>query len=177
MKTANELIKGTDLENASLEDIIKASKGGWVGGWVGCDWFTDPISCEGFLAAHFSEIDRRPPPPPPHPHHPTPPTHTTGKNQTIFNNAAQAWSHDFYWKCMTPSGGGAPHGKAAELIERDFGSYEAFKTQFEKEANSQFGSGWGWLAQDAAGKLSIVKTSNADLPLTEGLTPLLTVDV
>ncbi len=78
---------------------------------------------------------------------------------------------------MTPSGGGAPHGKAAELIERDFGSYEAFKTQFEKEANSQFGSGWGWLAQDAAGKLSIVKTSNADLPLTEGLTPLLTVDV
>ena len=65
----------------------------------------------------------------------------------------------------------------AELINRDFGSFDAFKTQFAASANSQFGSGWAWLVQDPAGKLSIVKTSNADTPITEGLKPLLVQDV
>jgi len=95
----------------------------------------------------------------------------------VFNNAAQVWNHTFYWNSLSPSGGGAPTGALAAAIDRDFGSFDAFKEQFAAAAMGQFGSGWAWLVSDASGKLSVVKTPNADCPLTSGLTPLLTCDV
>lgn len=95
----------------------------------------------------------------------------------VFNNAAQVWNHTFFWNCLSPKGGGAPSGKLAELITRDFGSFDAFKTKFSETAIKQFGSGWGWLVQNADGKLDCVSTSNAMTPLTENRTPLLTCDV
>ena len=93
-----------------------------------------------------------------------------------FNNAAQTWNHNFFWKCLKPGGGGAPTGALAAAIDRDFGSFEAFKTQFAAAAANQFGSGWGWLVLDQ-GKLKITSTGNADLPLKHGQTALFTVDV
>ncbi|MAI92103.1 superoxide dismutase [Ponticaulis sp.] len=95
----------------------------------------------------------------------------------VFNNAAQVWNHTFYWHSMKPAGGGAPTGKVAELIDRDFGSYDAFKEAFSTAGATQFGSGWAWLVL-ANGKLEVRKTPNAETPLTEeGVTPLLTMDV
>tara|TARA_R110002072_G_scaffold68350_2_gene166458 strand:+ start:595 stop:1200 length:606 start_codon:yes stop_codon:yes gene_type:complete len=95
----------------------------------------------------------------------------------IFNNAAQIWNHTFYWQSMTPKGGGAPTGELAKLIDRDFGSFDAFKTAFATAGATQFGSGWAWLVVKD-GKLEIRKTANADTPLTApGVTPLLTMDV
>jgi len=93
-----------------------------------------------------------------------------------FNNAAQVWNHTFYWSCMRPGGGGAPSGALSEAIDRDFGSFEAFKEQFTKAGTTLFGSGWTWLVLDG-GALKITQTSNADLPLKHGQTPLLTMDV
>jgi Fe-Mn family superoxide dismutase len=96
----------------------------------------------------------------------------------IFNNAAQAWNHTFYWNCMKPAGGGAPSGRLAAAIDRDFGSFDAFKEAFSKAAVGVFGSGWCWLAEDASGKLVIHPSQGpADLPMKHGLTALLTVDV
>ncbi|MGK0288819.1 MAG: Fe-Mn family superoxide dismutase [bacterium] len=94
----------------------------------------------------------------------------------IFNNAAQVWNHSFYWKCMTPNGGGAPTGAIAEKINATFGSYEKFVTEFKAAGATQFGSGWAWLVLDG-GELKITKTANADTPIAHGQTPLLTVDV
>jgi len=95
----------------------------------------------------------------------------------VFNNAAQVWNHTFYWHSMKPNGGGAPTGKAAELIDRDFGSYDAFREAFSKAGATQFGSGWAWLVL-VNGKLEVRKTLNAETPLTEaGVTPLVTMDV
>jgi len=95
----------------------------------------------------------------------------------IFNNAAQIWNHTFYWQSMTPKGGGTPTGELAKLIDRDFGSFDAFKTAFATAGATQFGSGWAWLVAKG-GKLEIRKTANAETPLTEpGVTPLLTMDV
>ena len=95
----------------------------------------------------------------------------------VFNNAAQIWNHTFYWHSMAPNGGGAPSGELAELIDRDFGSLEAFKTAFADAGATQFGSGWAWLVL-ANGKLEVRKTLNAETPLTDdGVTPLLTMDV
>jgi len=93
-----------------------------------------------------------------------------------FANAAQTWNHNFFWKCLKPGGGGAPTGALAAAIDRDFGSFEAFKTELAKTAAGQFGSGWGWLVLDA-GKLKVVATSNADLPMKHGQHALFTVDV
>jgi superoxide dismutase, Fe-Mn family len=94
----------------------------------------------------------------------------------IFNNAAQVWNHSFYWKCMTPNGGGSPTGAIAGKIEFDFGSYKKFAEEFKNSAMSQFGSGWAWLVLRDE-KLEITKTSNADTPILKGLKPLLTIDV
>jgi superoxide dismutase, Fe-Mn family len=94
----------------------------------------------------------------------------------VFNNAAQAWNHSFYWKCMKPGGGGAPAGDLAKAIDDAFGSYEAFAKEFTQAAVTQFGSGWAWLVVED-GALKIVKTGNADLPLKHGQAALLTVDV
>ncbi|MDD2388889.1 MAG: superoxide dismutase [Desulfobacterales bacterium] len=94
----------------------------------------------------------------------------------IFNNAAQAWNHSFYWSCMKPGGGGPPSGDIAGRITSDFGSYETFTAEFKKAGATQFGSGWAWLVLKE-NHLQIMKTSNADTPIAHGLKPLLTVDV
>lgn len=103
---------------------------------------------------------------------------TAGDNAKIgmFNNAAQAWNHSFYWQCMKPNGGGSPSGRVAEKIKADFGSYNKFAEQFQNAGLTQFGSGWAWLILKD-GKLEIMKTPNADTPVAHGLKPILTVDV
>ena len=94
----------------------------------------------------------------------------------IFNNASQAWNHAFYWKSLTPKGGGEPPAALKKMIEASFGSVDACKKELAAAATSQFGSGWAWLVQDGD-KLKVVKTGNADSPLTKGMKPLLTIDV
>jgi len=94
----------------------------------------------------------------------------------IFNNAAQVWNHTFYWKSMTPKGGGEPPNELKRKMEASFGSVEACKKELASAAVSQFGSGWAWLVLDGD-KLKAVKTASADLPLTMGMKPVLTVDV
>lgn len=119
----NNLVPGTEFENASLEVIVQKAEG------------------------------------------------------PIFNNGAQVWNHTFYFNTFSPKGGGEPKGALAEAIERDFGSFEKFKTEFSSAAATLFGSGWAWLVKKADGTLAIVKESNAGNPLRNGLTPLLTCDV
>lgn len=119
----NNLVPGTEFENASLEVIVQKAEG------------------------------------------------------PIFNNGAQVWNHTFYFNMFSPKGGGEPKGALAEAIERDFGSFEKFKTEFSSAAATLFGSGWAWLVKKADGTLAIVKESNAGNPLRNGLTPLLTCDV
>lgn len=93
----------------------------------------------------------------------------------IFNNAAQAWNHEFFFKHLRADGG-EPKGELKQKIEKDFGSYDNFKEEFKKAALAQFGSGWAWLV-DNNGKLEIIKTSNADTPVARKIKPLITVDV
>lgn len=118
----NNLIKGTEFENASLEDIVKKSSGG------------------------------------------------------IYNNAAQHWNHSFYWNCLTPKST-PPAGKLADAINAKWGSFDAFKDTFNKQAAANFGSGWTWLVKKADGSVDIVNTGAAGNPLTTGDTLLLTCDV
>jgi Fe-Mn family superoxide dismutase len=119
----NNLIPGTEFENASLEEIIKKASGG------------------------------------------------------IFNNGAQVWNHSFYWNCLSPNGGGAPSGDLAAAIDSAFGSFDEFKKKLSTSGATNFGSGWTWLVKNSEGGLEIVNTSNAANPMTDGKTPLLTVDV
>jgi Fe-Mn family superoxide dismutase len=93
-----------------------------------------------------------------------------------FNNAAQVWNHTCYWSSMKPGGGGAPSGSVADAIAESFGSYDDFKTQFKTAAVGQFGSGWAWLILEG-GKLAIMATANADLPMRHGKQALITCDV
>ena len=123
----NNLIKDTDLDGKSLEEIIK-----------------------------ISVVDKT----------------KTG----IFNNAAQVWNHTFYWHSMKPRGGGKPTGKVLAKIEADFGNYENFVQEFKNAGLTQFGSGWTWLVLEDS-KLKVIKTSNAETPLTTRAKPLLTMDV
>ena len=105
-------------------------------------------------------------------------TATYGKaDQTaIYNNAAQTWNHNFYWKSLKPAGGGEPPAALKQKIEAAFGSVDNCKKELSTAATSQFGSGWAWLVSDG-GKLAVVKTSNADSPLVKNQKPLLTIDV
>ena len=119
----NNLIKGTEFENADLEEIVKKSSGG------------------------------------------------------LFNNAAQTWNHTFYWLSLTPNGQGKPAGELAAAIDAKWGSFDAFKAEFDKVAAGTFGSGWAWLVKKADGSVDLVSTSNAATPLTTDKTPLLTCDV
>jgi Fe-Mn family superoxide dismutase len=123
----NELVKGSELEGKSLEDVILASA-------------------------------------------------RDSAKQAIFNNAAQVWNHTFYWHSMKNGGGGKPSGELAKKIEADFGSFEKFAEEFKNAGMTQFGSGWAWLVLNN-GKLEVMKTPNADLPLAHGKTALLTADV
>jgi superoxide dismutase, Fe-Mn family len=94
----------------------------------------------------------------------------------VFNNAAQIWNHDFYWKSMKPNGGGEPTGALADAIVKDFGSFADFRTQLAQAAVGQFGSGWAWLVKDGD-KLKVTSSGNADVPVTKGMVPLITCDV
>ena len=95
---------------------------------------------------------------------------------SIFNNAAQAWNHAFYWQCLSPEGG-RPGGDVVEAISRKFRSVESFESEFTTTAMNHFGSGWAWLVLDKDAKLAITSTHDADTPLRHGQIPLLTCDV
>jgi Fe-Mn family superoxide dismutase len=103
---------------------------------------------------------------------------TAGKSDkaTISNNAAQIWNHTFYWRSMRPKGGGEPPAALRSRIDASFGSLEACKKELTTAATTQFGSGWAWLVLEGD-KLKVVKTGNAETPLTKGAKPLLTIDV
>lgn len=95
----------------------------------------------------------------------------------LFNNAAQVWNHNFYWKSLAPKAGGKPTGKLKDKVDADFGSYDELRKQLKEAAVTQFGSGWAWLIVEG-GKLKVVKTSNADTPIAKaGQHPLVTIDV
>ena len=95
-----------------------------------------------------------------------------------FNNAGQILNHNMYFsQFRSPQENNVPTGKIAELIDRQFGSFEAFKAEFEKKGATLFGSGWVWLSADLEGQLYITQEINAGNPVTKGLTPLLTFDV
>jgi len=119
----NNLVKGTENESKSLEEIIKNSSGG------------------------------------------------------LFNNAAQVWNHTFYWNSMSPNGGGEPTGKVLDAINAKWGSFDAFKEEFNKAAAGNFGSGWTWLVKKTDGSLDIVNTDDAETPITTDDVPLMTCDV
>ena len=105
-------------------------------------------------------------------------TETAGKpdKAAIFNNAAQAWNHAFYWRSLSSKGGGEPSADLKQKIEASFGTADACKKELAAAATTQFGSGWAWLALDG-GKLTVIKTGNADSPLAKGMKPLFTIDV
>jgi len=103
---------------------------------------------------------------------------TAGKPDRIgiFNNAAQAWNHAFYWNSLRPGGGGRPPPQLAQLIDASFGSFDSFRKELASVTVGQFGSGWGWLVLDA-GKLKCLRTPNAETPITGTSKPVLTIDV
>ena len=103
---------------------------------------------------------------------------TAGKADrvSIFNNAAQAWNHAFYWQCLKGKGGGEPPAVLKQKMDAAFGSVDACKKELSAAAVGQFGSGWAWLVADG-GTLKVVKTPNAETPIIQGLKPLLTIDV
>jgi len=103
---------------------------------------------------------------------------TAGKSDkaAIFNNASQAWNHAFYWNSLTSNGGGEVPAALKTKIEASFGNVDTCKKELATAATTQFGSGWAWLVLDGD-KLKVAKTSNADSPLTQGMKPLLTIDV
>ncbi|WP_282275299.1 superoxide dismutase [Stenotrophomonas sp. PS02297] len=92
---------------------------------------------------------------------------------SLFEAAAQAWNHAFYWQCLHPRAGGEPHGALAEHIARQFGDTQKLREDFNRAASALFGSGWAWLVQHPDGRLAIVTTRNANTPLTGDSTPLL----
>ncbi len=95
----------------------------------------------------------------------------------IFNNAAQVWNHTFYWHCLKPQGGEKPPQELAQAIDQNFGSFKQFQEKMTEAGLTQFGSGWAWLVKTAEGKLEVVKTANAENPMTQNKIPLLTCDV
>ncbi len=95
----------------------------------------------------------------------------------LFNNAAQVWNHTFYWNGLRAGGGGVPPKRVAELLKASFGGVEEAKKALHAAALGQFGSGWAWLVDAGGGKLEVVKTPNAETPLTTSKRPLWTIDV
>lgn len=95
----------------------------------------------------------------------------------LYNNAAQAWNHIFYFFSFSPDGPREPSGELRHAIDRDFGSFARFKETFEKAGVGLFGSGWVWLSRDRDGKLIVTQGANASNPMTDGLEPLLAFDV
>ena len=99
-------------------------------------------------------------------------------NVGVYNNSAQVWNHDFYWKSINAEGSRSPNANLLALIDSCFGSLENFNAKFLEAGTTLFGSGWIWLVQDPDTlKLSITQTKNADNPLIFGQIPLITIDV
>ncbi|MDN6639849.1 MAG: superoxide dismutase [Tetragenococcus sp.] len=94
----------------------------------------------------------------------------------VRNNGGGHVNHAFFWKILSPNGGGEPTGALKEAIDKEFGSFDAFKDEFKTAATGRFGSGWAWLVLDN-GKLKITSTPNQDSPLTDGQTPVIGLDV
>ena len=99
---------------------------------------------------------------------------TTG---AAFNNAAQVWNHNFFWRCLAPDGGGMPSREMGRILAGAFGSVGAFKQAFRMKALEKFGSGWTWLVRTQDGRLLVVNTDDADTPLRLGARALLACDV
>ncbi len=94
----------------------------------------------------------------------------------VRNNGGGHVNHTFFWSCMSPDGGTAPVGELAAAIERHFKSFDSFKEEFAKAGATRFGSGWAWLCIDS-GNLVVTSTPNQDNPVSDGLTPILGIDV
>lgn len=95
----------------------------------------------------------------------------------VRNNGGGHANHSLFWPCMAPGAGGAPSGELASAIDSAFGSFEAFRETFAKAAATRFGSGWAWLCAGGDGELLVTSTANQDNPVSEGLKPLLGLDV
>ncbi len=95
----------------------------------------------------------------------------------VRNNGGGVVNHNMFWTMMAPKSGGEPKGDLAKEIASAFGSFASFKEQFVKAGLGRFGSGWAWLVVDKTGKLAITSTANQDTPISDGLRPILTVDV
>jgi Fe-Mn family superoxide dismutase len=94
----------------------------------------------------------------------------------VRNHGGGTWNHSMFWEIMAPKAGGAPKGELAKAIETAFGTFDQFKAELEKTANGRFGSGWAWLVKKGSG-LAVVSTANQDNPISEGMTPILGIDV
>ncbi len=94
----------------------------------------------------------------------------------VRNHGGGTWNHDMFWQIMAPKAGGTPKGELAKAIDSAFKSFDSFKTEFEKSANTRFGSGWAWLVKKGSG-LAIVSTANQDNPMSDGATPIMGIDV
>jgi len=99
------------------------------------------------------------------------------REQGLFNNAGQHWNHKHFWNWMKPNGGGPLPGNLKTAVNDSFGSFDAFRDEFLNAGATQFGSGWAWLVINGEGKLEVIKTANADNPLTSGKTAILGCDV
>ena len=99
-----------------------------------------------------------------------------GVRMAIRNHGGGTFNHNLYWEVMGPKAGGAPKGELAKAIDASFTSFDAFKAEFEKSATTRFGSGWAWLVRKSSG-LAVVSTANQDSPLSDGLAPLMCIDV
>lgn len=98
--------------------------------------------------------------------------------RATYNNAAQVWNHNFYWRSLRPPHpDGEPHGRLRELVEKSFGSVRMLRRQLGEAANDHFASGWAWLVENAEGRLAVMSTPDAENPLIHGQRPLLAIDV
>lgn len=97
--------------------------------------------------------------------------------ETVKNNAGGVYNHEFFWSIMSPEQNQTPAGDLLKAINKDFQSFDNFKTKFKEAAVGRFGSGWAFLVKDKDGKLSIISTANQDSPISQGLTPILGIDV
>lgn len=95
----------------------------------------------------------------------------------VRNNGGGYANHNMFWTAMSPSGGGEPSGSLADAVNSAFGDFSAFKDSFAKAGMTRFGSGWAWLSKKSDGSLSVTSTANQDNPLSEGLSPILGLDV
>lgn len=95
----------------------------------------------------------------------------------VKNNGGGHYNHSLFWSTMSPDGRKTPSGELAVQINQKYGTFDVFKEKFSKEAATRFGSGWAWLCVDNAGDILITSSSNQDCPLSEGLIPILALDV